>query len=188
MEKIINKDRGFRFALPAVCLAAFHMIVAYAVLGAGTGFKRGDFLPGLFEGLIGITLYGGLAVCVISAIINGRCFYILDFIGFAAAARLLLPLIGMIGGGFIIAFVIIVIIVGVLSIVAGYVMAGVFEALTPVFGSLASIFAVLGIIAEYVLPVLGFLMVAGMVISALTGVIAGFASLGDVVRGILPLL
>ena len=188
MDKITSKDRGFRYAFPAVCLAAFHMVVAYAILGVGTGFKGGDFIPGLFEGLIGIAMYGGLAVCVISAIINKRCQYILDFIGLVAAARLLLPIIGMIGGGFVIAFVIMIFIVGALSVVAGYVLVGVFESLSFILGPLASVFAMVFVVLEYVLPILGILMIASMAISALTGVVSGMASLGDIVNGILPLL
>ena len=188
IKEVFSKDRGFRYAFPALLLAAFHMIVAYAILPVGSGFQKGDFLPGLLEGLIGIVLYGGLAVCVISAIIKKRCLYILDFIGLVAAARLLLPVIGMIGGGFIIAFVIIVIILGVLSVVAGYVLMGVFESLSFIVGPLVSIFAILVVVLEYVLPILGILMIAGMAISALTGAVSGLASLGDIVRGILPLL
>lgn len=186
--QIISKDRGFRYALPALCMAAFHMIVAYAVLEVGPGFKGGDFIPGLFEGLIGITLYGGLAVCIISAIIHNRCLYVLDFIGIITAARLLLPVIGMIGGGFVIAFVILFIILGVISVAAGFVLAGVYELFAGIVGPLVSVFAILAVIAEYVLPALGILMAAGMAISVLTGFVSGMAGMGNVVGGILPLL
>ncbi len=190
IKMIVSKDRGFRFALPALCLGAFHMIVAYAILAVGEGFEGpgDDFIPGLFEGLIGIVLYGGLALCVISAIINVKCLYVLDFIGIIAAARFLLPVIGMVGGGIVIAFVIIVILLGVLMYVAGQVAVGVAEALQPIIGIVQSISFVLSFIAEYALPVFGFLMIAGMAISALTGVISGLASFRDIISGILPLL
>lgn len=190
IKMIVSKDRGFRFALPALCLGAFHMIVAYAILAVGEGFEGpgDDFIPGLFEGLIGIVLYGGLALCVISAIIHVKCLYVLDFIGIVAAARFLLPVIGMVGGGIVIAFVIIVILLGVLMYVAGQVAVGVAEALQPIIGIVQSISFVLSFIAEYALPVFGFLMIAGMAISALTGVISGLASFRDIISGILPLL
>ena len=190
IKMIVSKDRGFRFALPALCLGALHMIVAYAILGVGEGFEgSGDmFLPGLFEGLIGVILYGGLALCVISAIIHVKCLYVLDFIGIVAAARFLLPVIGMVGGGFVIAFVIIVILLGVLMYFAGQAAVGAVEALRPFVGIVESISFVLSFIAEYALPVFGFLMIAGMAISALTGVISGLASFRDIISGILPLL
>lgn len=190
IKMIVSKDRGFRFALPALCLGAFHMIVAYAILGVGDGFggQGDDFIPSLFEGLIGIVLYGGLVLCVISAIIHVKCLYVLDFIGIVAAARFLLPVIGMVGGGIVIAFVIIVILLGVLMYVAGQVAVGVAEALQPIIGIVQSISFVLSFIAEYALPVFGFLMIAGMAISALTGVISGLASFRDIISGILPLL
>ena len=91
MEKIqefLSDERGFRYALPALFLAAFHMVVAYAILAVGPGFAGpgDDFIPGLFEGLIGITLYAGLAICVLKSILAVRITYILDFIGLVAVA------------------------------------------------------------------------------------------------------
>ena len=72
--------------------------------------------------------------------------------------------------------------------VAGQVAVGVAEALQPIIGIVQSISFVLSFIAEYALPVFGFLMIAGMAISALTGVISGLASFRDIISGILPLL
>ena len=191
LKEIGSKDRGFRYALPAMCLAAFHMIVAYAVSPLGDGFRHGDFIPMLFEGLIGIVLYAGLAVCVVKAIAHRRFLLLLDFIGLVVASRMLLDFIGRLGGAFIIAFVIIFLILGLLCIVSMGIMEGVMEALTPIVGPVASVMIVIYTILEYVMPVIGILMIVGMGISALTGVIGSLTSLGGLAKifqGIFPLL
>lgn len=185
LEKLTDKGRGFHFALPALALAAFHMIVAYAIQGADTRFENGDFIPGLFEGLIGILLYGGLGCCVIVAIVTKRCRYVLEFIGIITAARFILPVIGMIGGGVVIS----VVIMGCFLIfLSGLLSLALTPILAPIFGVFLGSGIVVTAIVHFLLPIMGVIVIVAMIVGALTGTFEGAGALGRLFTKLIPLL
>ena len=184
-QELSKLEIGFFYALPALLLAAFHMIVAYAIQGADGSFQKGDFIPGLFEGVIGVVMYGGLAACVIMAIVLKRFRIVSEFIGSVAAARLLLPVVGMIGGAIVIAFVIVGIFVAFVGTAATTVLSA---AAAPVFGGFVGVFLAVFAVAHFLLPILGVLMIVGMVVSALAGAVEGARQLENLFTSLIPLL
>jgi hypothetical protein len=185
LSELVKKDRGFFYALPALVLMAFHMIVDYAVRPAGPGIQSGDLLPGLMEGLIGVVLYGGLFFCVLMAIITRRCAAVLEFIATVTVARLLLPVIGMIGGELVIGFVVVCCLLIVTGGALAFVLSGL---LSVIFGG--TVGAGLGAagIAAFVLPIMGVIVIITMAVSILTGAFEGMGLLGSFFTHTIPLL
>lgn len=185
LSELKKRERGFFYALPGLLLAAFHMVVAYAVLPVGNGMRDGDFLPGLFEGVIGVVLYGGLACCVIMAIFTKRCSAVLEYIGIVTVARLLLPVIGRIGGELVIGLVVVMIFLMFGGIAIVFLLAGV---LGPIFGGTVGAGLSVAGVVYLLFPVMGVIVLIAMAVSALTGAFEGAGLLGQLFTKFIPLL